>query len=178
MYSAAQLLASLNLHHAYLQLVFILKPRSCWVAVGSGCSLTLILIYWRTIVISPSTSGVKCSWDMTPSNTPSYLVNFLCFRWLAWLCSEKRSNVTHYCTQTPSSSGYILCLIIMQRSLSHMHVAWRSIYFFCVFISLVPQQVMRVTSPVNNFSVSFCQLLYGVKSWLVFEERILELLLF
>lgn len=39
--------------------------------------------------------------------------------------------------------GYILCLIIMQRSLSHMHVAWRSIYFFCVFISLVPQQLLE-----------------------------------
>lgn len=39
--------------------------------------------------------------------------------------------------------GYILCLIIMQRALNHMNVAWRAIYFFCVFVSLVPQQLLE-----------------------------------
>jgi len=39
--------------------------------------------------------------------------------------------------------GYILCLIIIHRSLNHMHVAWRAIYFFCVFVSLVPQQLLE-----------------------------------
>lgn len=39
--------------------------------------------------------------------------------------------------------GYILCLIIMHRSLNHMHVAWRAIFFFCIFVSLVPQQLLE-----------------------------------
>lgn len=39
--------------------------------------------------------------------------------------------------------GYILCLIIMHRALNHMHVAWRAIFFFCVFVTLVPQQLLE-----------------------------------
>ena len=54
-------------------------------------------------------------------------------------------------------TGYILCLIIMHRSLNHMHVAWRAIFFFCIFVSLVPQQVQPticLTRSLSKFSFS------------------------
>jgi len=39
--------------------------------------------------------------------------------------------------------GYVMSLILMHRALNHMNVAWRSLYFFCVFITLVPQQLLE-----------------------------------
>ena len=72
------------------------------------------------------------------SNTPSFLVN-----WERVVSDLNNIFMKEELIRVFFYQGYILCLIIMHRSLNHMHVAWRVIYFFCVFVSLVPQQVIE-----------------------------------